>query len=189
MLPRIIAICGAKRSGKDTVADVLCKHHGYTKIKISEGLKDMLKLLFGFSDEQLETDAKDAVDTHWQVSPRQLMQFFGTEIMQYELQKIIPNVGRSFWVDRIIRQYVLCNPDKKYVISDLRFQHEYDALLPYNPYVIRVQKEIDAPQLDVVKQLHVSEQEYLGIPCDKVYINNGSLEDVELHFKDIINQT
>jgi dephospho-CoA kinase len=170
MLPSIVAICGVKRAGKDTVANILCDEYGYTNIKVAEGLKDMLKLLFAFTDGQLETDEKDIICPRWGVTPRSLMQFFGTEIMQYELSTILPHVGRRFWIMQLINKHIAHNPSKRFVISDMRFVHEYESLLPFSPFVIKVDRNIST-QYDA----HISEQEFTRIPTDWVVNNNNDI--------------
>lgn len=176
-LPRVIAVCGLKRSGKDTVADMLCSAYGYKKIKIAEGLKDMMRVVFGFSEDQLETDAKDQLDPRWGITPRLAMQFFGTEIMQYEIQKIMPDIGRTFWIKRMIEEHVERHPFERFVVSDMRFVHEYDMLKPYHPLVIRVERD-EAAAAPCLSGMHVSEREFKSIPCSVIIKNNGTRNDL-----------
>lgn len=182
MTPRIIAICGLKRSGKDALADALCNLYGYEKIKISEGLKEVLKTLFSFTEAQLESDLKDLPDAKWGVTPRKIMQFMGTEIMQYEIQKVLPNVGRTFWIKKIIDTYIDSYPSKRYVISDMRFLHEYEALQKYFPYVIRVER--DGGNLDP-GCTHPSETEFKSIPYNALFDNRGTLLDIDQYAKSL----
>lgn len=175
--PPVIAICGLKRSGKDTIADYLCENYGYTKIKIATPLKQGLKAMFGFTDEQLESDKKDCLDERWGIEPRKAMQFIGTEIMQYRIQEILPNIGRSFWIKSLIEEYISNqsehdNTKKRYVIPDLRFLHEYEILSKHNTTFWRVEriKELDIDNTHPC-DLHSSEQEYLTIPVTKIFAN------------------
>ena len=177
-LPRVIAICGMKRSGKDTMANMISDMYGYQNIKISQSLKDMLSVAFGFTQNQMETDEKDHIDTKWGVSPRRIMQFMGTEVMQYELQKVIPDIGRTFWIRNLIESHIAPNPDKKYVISDLRFVHEYEALKAYDIYIIHIDRD-GGKQEDTEASHHISEIEYKSIPFDMKYKNESSLEDMK----------
>lgn len=183
-MPRIIAVCGLKRSGKDTISDYLCERFGYQKIKIAQGLKDMLKASFGFTDEQLETDLKDEVDPKWGVSPRLVMQFMGTNVMQYEIQKILPNVGRTFWMKRIIEHYLDKDDTTKYVISDMRFVHEYEMIKKYSPLVIRVERS----SLSLPFDLHPSELDHKNIPCDLIIDNNKSIDALLASLVDLITK-
>ena len=173
---KIIAISGHKRSGKDVLADHFVSKYNYTKIKMADKLKQVLKLLFDFTDDQLESDIKETIDLSWMITPRKAMQFFGTEIMQEKIQELLPNIGRKFWVTNLINQIKNDNKNK-YVISDLRFYHEYEELLKLagdNLYVIRITREScinEQPQ-------HISELEYMTIPSTINIENTGSIEEL-----------
>ncbi len=177
MTPSIIAICGLKRSGKDTIADVLCECYGYEKAKIATPLKDALKILFKLSDAQVEGNEKDIIDPRWGVEPRRLMQFIGTEVMQYQLQELLPDVGRTFWIKRLIEEHITQNKgtNKKIVIPDLRFKHEYDLLSKYNAVFWRVERFYN----DNIHETHSSELEYLDIPVEHIFKNEGSKAQLE----------
>lgn len=186
--PKIIAISGLKRSGKDTIADYLCINYGYTKIKIANPLKQGLKVMFGFTDEQLESDAKDEIDPRWEVQPRKIMQFIGTDVMQYQLQQIIPGVGRKVWIKSLIEEHIANsrNLDKLFVIPDLRFLHEYEELSKYNTVFWRVNRITELDKFNHVCDLHISEKEYLQIPVSHIFKNetkNGlfSQIDTQIH--------
>ena len=173
-LPRVIALCGARRVGKDTLAAHLVSRHGYEHIKITAPLKQVCKTLFSFTDDQLETDIKEAIDERWGVSPRQVMQFLGTEVFQYKIQELLPGVGRNFWVNSMVNM-IEANPEKRYVISDMRFLHEFEALRRFGMLTVKissphvVQNNTDA---------HVSEQEHTTIREDVHIANTSSREDM-----------
>jgi dephospho-CoA kinase len=171
--PKIIAICGLKRSGKDTIADYLCSNYGYTKIKIANPLKQGLKQMFGFSDEQLESDKKDEIDPRWEVQPRKIMQFIGTEVMQYQLQQIIPGIGRKVWIRSLVEEYInkSTGSSELYVIPDLRFLHEYEELAKHNALFWRVERITELEKLNHSCDLHISEKEYLQIPVSDIFTN------------------
>lgn len=50
---RIIGIMGKKNSGKDTVADFLCKHSPFVKVAMADPMKRICKQVYDFTDEQL----------------------------------------------------------------------------------------------------------------------------------------
>lgn len=177
MLPKVIGICGLKRCGKDTLARYFVDHHGYKHCKIADDLKKVVQVLFGFTDGQLETDEKDQVDPSWNITPRSAMQFFGTEVMQYKIQEILPDVQRNFWIMSFIKKHLHTQP---IVISDLRFLHEYDALMKAsqsNMLVIRVERD------SCVNCSHASEQEHKDIPANMVIHNNGNIEELYVELK------
>lgn len=172
-LPRIVALCGPRRVGKDTIANYLVGY-GYEHIKITAPLKAVCKTLFHFTDDQLETDSKEFVDPRWEVSPRQVMQFIGTEVFQYKIQELLPQMGRNFWINSLTA-LIESNPDKKYVISDLRFLHEHKALERFDMYTIKISSNrVQQNNTD----LHPSEREYQNV-VENVHIqNNGTKEDL-----------
>lgn len=185
MNSKVIAICGLKRSGKDTIADYLCNHHGYVKVKIASPLKDGLKCMFGFTDVQLETDMKDVVDERWGVEPRKIMQLMGTEVMQYQIQSLCPGLGRSFWIKRLVEEHIKTASHEKIVISDLRFKHEYDMLKEHNVVFLRVERE-NQPCTPSTECTHSSEREYLDIPVSHIFKNHDKknlYEQVEKHLQ------
>lgn len=185
-IPKIIGICGRKRSGKDTIAQYLCQQYGYENQKISEDLKKMVQLLFGFSDEQVEDDTKDVNDTRWDISPREAMQFFGTHVMQKEIQHLLTKkqIGRRFWIESFVTKHNLHDTEKRIVISDIRFLHEYEVLKRYNAFIIRVDK--DAMPFD--QSDHESEKDYINIPTDAILKNNGNVIDLYNNIEDMISQ-
>jgi hypothetical protein len=169
-LPRIIAICGCKRVGKDTVAEHLRDKLGYKVVKFAEPLKDMLKVLFGFSHEQIES-TKDVVDPMWGVAPRKVMQFFGTEIMQFEVQRLLPNIDRGFFVKSLLARH---KDDERIVISDMRFIHEWEAIKNTHSDSLIIKITRNGGLVDD----HVSEKELEQIQPDLVIENNGTLESL-----------
>ena len=128
----IIAICGLKRCGKDTLADYIVSRYGFEKVKIADPLKEACKQLFGLTDAQVELDEKDVVDDKWGVAPRQILQFVGTEMFQFKLQELLPDIGRSFWM----RQLLETHKKGCIVISDMRFVHEYEILKAAQPDLV-----------------------------------------------------
>lgn len=170
----IVCVCGLRRSGKDTIANILKNDHGYKVVKIAGLLKDMLKTVFNFTDEQLEGDLKEELDPRWGVTPRKVMQFMGTEVMQFKIQELLPDIGRMFWTRAFIERYLPANNTDNLVISDIRFLHEYEELKKHtnNIRVIRVLRQ--GCNLDD----HASEKEYLKIPVDNIIENDGTIEDL-----------
>lgn len=181
-MSKIILICGKKRSGKDTIANYLHQQFGYKNMKISASIKSICKILFDFSDDQMENDDKEKIDPKWNISPRQAFQFIGTDMMQYKIQELLPNIGKLFWIKSFIEK--IKNTSIPIVVSDVRFIHEYEELKKiFNIIVIRVERDT------TYDDTHISEKEYLEIPYDILIKNNSTISDLhtELHTR-IINQ-
>jgi len=117
----IIGITGRKRHGKDTIADYLVEHYGYTKMAFADPIRDICRDMFGFTAEQ----EKDAVDDRWGISPRRAMQFIGTDLVRAHIHELLPDVGDNFWVKCLLNRVP---PEARIVVSDVRFPNEAAAV-------------------------------------------------------------
>jgi len=189
-MSNIIAICGAKRSGKDVLAKYLVATRGFKKLSFAEPLKKAVKELFNFNDIQVGIDEenavgneKDIIDERWGISPRKALQFFGTEIMQHAIDELVPNTNRGFLAD-ILLSRISGNSCDSYVISDMRFLHEYNKLKS-SAKVRKVRSlivvKISRPSINLsegIRDTHISENEYIDIPYDVEIVNDGAISDL-----------
>ena len=196
-MPKIIAICGAKRSGKDVLADHLVKKYNYERLAFADPLKLAVKSLFNFDDNQVGigedkgTDKKDIIDERWGITPRAALQFFGTEIMQEKIQELLPTIKRNFFANTLKNYIENAEEGKKFVISDLRFIHEYDILanLSNIAHKDKMIVRVIRPSKNRTKEqeTHISELEYTNIPYDIIMINNGSIDEYISRFEKLIS--
>jgi hypothetical protein len=171
MMPKIIAICGAKRSGKDTLAHYISYKYLYQKIAFADPLKEAVNVLFQFSPEQTgDSDLKDVIDKQWGITPRRALQFFGTEVLQYKIQELLPNIDRKFLANALVSS-ITRNDYDHHVISDMRFVHEYEAVKKLGAFVIHVDRPSIEENYYHDVQAHCSEVEYRNIPYD-LHIKN-----------------
>lgn len=170
----IVAICGYKRSGKDTIADYLAFKYNFKKMHIADPMKDVCAILFNLNYDQLHGDLKDVKDVTWGVTPRRIMQFFGTELMQNEIQGLLPDVGRTFWIRSLCSK--IKNQSTPIVIPDVRFHHEINALRHEFKNCVKLIKVIN----NRVEQTddHVSEKQWLEMQEDTIILNNGAYNDL-----------
>jgi hypothetical protein len=175
-MPRIVALCGLMRSGKDTVANYLRDSHKYENVKLAGALKAMLQVMFNFDQDQLEGDKKDEVDPYWNITPRRAMQFFGTEVMQYKVRELLPQYDRTFWVAataKTIAARLKEDPNGLFVISDMRFIHEHRYLKAIYPDMVTI--KIERPSQESDAHSHESEKEFKLIKEDILITNDGTL--------------
>lgn len=95
---QIIGIIGKKRHGKDTIADYLVSNYGYTKVSFADTLKDVCHIIFGFNQKQLHNEEKEMIDDIWNITPRELFNFIGTDLMRNEFSKKFPHIGHDIWI-------------------------------------------------------------------------------------------
>lgn len=200
----IIALCGTRRSGKDTCANIICdEFKGFEHRKIAAPLKAMCKSIFGFSIKQMENDDKELIDDRWGVSPRQAMQFIGTEMFQYKLGELLPHIGRTFWIRQATSSLLLNNisnvrnsEPKHFVFSDLRFNHEVEYLKEFchvnniRVHFVRIVRsgvpplDTNSPSIDE----HSSERECLSIPvCAEITNDHTNPKGHDILREQVVN--
>ena len=74
----MIGIIGHSRSGKDTTANYIVKKYKYEKYALASPIRQIAKIMFFFSDNELETKSSKK-NIIWDVTPREAMQLIGTE--------------------------------------------------------------------------------------------------------------
>lgn len=145
----IIAIHGAKRSGKDTLFERLTK---YSSLKVKRFAfadipKQILGLTLGLTPEGVDSFMKEGARLALKhegclegehtdlVSMREAMQTFTTEAM-------MPVFGQKVWADLVraqIQKFDHGYTDEYLVgITDLRFEHELDSLMHLPDYTFTV---------------------------------------------------
>lgn len=184
---KIIALCGFKGCGKDFVASYIHETYHFEHLKISTKLKEVTRILFDIDDDQIEGNRKECIDERWNVTPRQMMQFMGTEMFQYKIQELIPECDRNFWI-KSFANAVKANKNNNIVVSDMRFLHEYHYLKKHLQTHELIVIRIDSSTKNIydTKDTHVSETEYKQIPID-FQITNNMTNDIKSCLNTIIN--
>ncbi len=176
----LYGILAKKQHGKDTIADYLVSNYGYTKTSFAEPLKQSLKVLFGFTDEQLYGGLKEVPDSFWGVTPRETMQFVGTEVFRDQIQRLIPSVRDEFWVHHF-KNWYMKNRVENVVVADVRFQNEVDAIHAMGGKVIKVVR----PCLDGMPE-HASEDIDRITNFDFLVMNDKCIEELYSNVEQVI---
>lgn len=142
-MQKVIGIGGLKKSGKNAVADILVRDHGYVLFAWADTLKGACRLVFGFTEEQVNGDLKEIVDAFWGLTPREVMQKVGTEGFRA--------IWEDIWVRALLRRIAGV---PRVVITDCRFPNELAAVRALGGRVWLVDRK--GLQLDV--DGHSSEQ-------------------------------
>lgn len=173
----LIGLTGKAGVGKSTVANILVRHHKFLAYALASPLKEAACVMFGWDRQHTDGDLKDEVDPKYGISPRMVLQLLGTEFGQFMLQKHSPEfkekTGRNLWVKRMedtIDRHG--HSGHNWVITDVRFTHEAEAISYRGGYIWR----ITGPRRAEIKKSHTSEN---GIPLDLVdttIYNEGKTE-------------
>jgi hypothetical protein len=172
---RIIGITGQKFSGKDTLGSHFVKNYNYEQIAYADALKDAVKCIFDFDDEQLYGSKKEEIDEFWGTTPRQVLQFVGTDLFRNHTHELMPNVGKDIWIQvvkRKIMNKMKKNPNVCFVITDARFHNEVDVVKQLGGTVIKLRRNTGC------QDNHESETLIDSLPADYEFENNGSKEEL-----------
>lgn len=171
----LIGILGKKGVGKTTMSKHLVENYGFEIDSFAEPLKQALKIVFGFTEEQVNGAFKEVEDEYWKVTPRLIMQLFGTEIFQYEIPKYVEMktgnrlFGRDHWVRLMDKRRGLdIQHGRNIVIHDVRFAHEVNYIRQKGGIIARVVN----PDLPKPTDAHPSEMELDSMVVEEV-LNDG----------------
>jgi hypothetical protein len=171
-MTKIIALCGPAGVGKTTLAELLVKHHNYTRLNFARPIKIMLGALLkwqGASDLQirrmLDGDLKEEptglLDGQ---TPRRAMQTLGTEWRDL--------ISKNLWVN-VWQNTAEQLRAPKIVIDDMRFLHEAQKVKELDGTIIRLERSGFS-----INMGHLSEHEYMEIQYDFVLVNHTTPIDM-----------
>ena len=184
----LIGVVGLIGSGKGTVADRLEQKHGFRKDSFAKSLKDAVSCMFNWDREMLEgkTESsrywREQPDKFWSekfgkpVTPRWVLQHFGTEVMRQ-------NMHDAIWIDSCLMRY----NGTPTVIADTRFQNELKMIKKSGGILILVKRgELPSREEMEAKGAHKSEWDWMGWDFDFVIDNNGTKEELSKKVDDLI---
>ena len=184
----LIGIVGLIGSGKGTVSDRLVEQHGYIKDSFAKSLKDAVAVMFNWDRAMLEGDTtssrywREQPDPFWSeklgkpVTPRWVLQHFGTEVMRGQMYD-------GIWLDSCMGRYKGQNT----VIADTRFINEIKTIKAHGGIIVCVKRgELPTKKEMQEKGIHQSEWDWLEYDYDIVLENSGTIEDLHAKVDDLI---
>lgn len=165
----IIALHGLKRSGKDTLAKLLCKQLGGVKFAFADALYERVAEMFSLTVEELRSDEFRNTPQHqlalWKASDPDYRDFLrgqgidlrDPQVSTFHLQRygtdfIQKQLGRDYWARLLLDEIAIgLGNDQPAIISDLRRYgdswHELESLRRYGVesnrpvHIIRVERD------------------------------------------------
>lgn len=176
----LIALTGLKRSGKDTVANYLIKNYNFKKFAFSEPIKDICKICFNFTEEQLHEKNKDIIDPIYGVTPRTCMKLIGNDFFKLFLPKRIPKINDNIWINILDKKITQCD-GKNIVISDVRFINEYVYVKYKKAIVIKIIKT------SIDEKIDECERDIDEMIPDFIINNYGTIDELYAQIKFILD--
>lgn len=170
----IIGLLGRSRVGKDTAATVIIQALGQENAfikRLSQPLKDAVKALYGFTNDQVEDAQKEIVDLRYGVTPRVCIQRLCDHIMHHN--------GTDFFSRQLYGYYDTHMAGRQHmIIPDVRYAHDIDEIHKRGGIVIKIERHMSVP-------CHIWENHIDLLKGDYVVVNDSDID----HFREHINQT
>ena len=169
-MPEILGLVGYARSGKDSVASILIEEYGFERVSFADPIRNAVYTLNPYVTEAglriqplIDILGWDAVKVQYQ-EVRRLLQVFGTEVAREQWSD-------SFWVDL---GFSKMQPDGKYVITDVRFPNEAEAVRNRGGILWRIHRPGVGPVNNHASDNHISQ-----INVDLEVSNGTTLENLK----------
>jgi hypothetical protein len=177
----LIGLIGQAQSGKDTAADYLIANLGYQKKSFVGRLKELCMELFDLTDDQVNTTkGKSNMDPRYNMTPRSILQYVGTETMR--------KIDNNVWIRNAMNQVT---GDSCVVFCDVRFLNEVRAIKKRGGIVVKMIRE-DHQELSGKEAQHRSETEILNIPAElidyTISAKTGQLDKIRNEILEIVNR-
>lgn len=173
----IIGLLGRSRVGKDTAAKCIITTLGDQNAvltRLSQPLKDAVRVLYGFSHEQVEDHLKEVVDARYNTTPRVCIQKLCEHIMSLH--------GNDFFSRCLYSKYDNGHFDKKIVvIPDIRYQHDIHEIRKRGGIVIKIVR--DNAQIP----LHEWEAPIDSMTGDFIVKNNADIAWINTQINQILH--
>lgn len=168
----VVGLIGYPSSGKDVVAQELCRRHGFTRIAFGDAIKDMMLLL----DPRYE-GSRAKLEKHKMLGADDPLE---TRVRLQALGEYARGVNSRFWIDAAAKRVPRTGP---VVFTDIRYRNEldwvrYDSDMPgvrHDGVIIGLER----PGYEAVND-HVSERNTasLLLDADAIVINDSTVENL-----------
>lgn len=147
---KIVFLVGKQRTGKDTVADLLVQHFGFTKMSLADKVKEVARDLF-------DMKGKD----------RGLLIQIGTKMRE---------IQEDVWLEYLLNK---THPKTPIVIPDVRFPNEFKTLKDMGAISVRVDASVDVRKFregyDEEFENDTTEEALVNHETDFTILNEGTL--------------
>lgn len=149
----IVGLSGKRGVGKTAAAKHFEKRYSFVRVSFAAELRRMARVLMPFTEADLtDTHKKEAKFDKYEWTPRDFMIRFG-EFMRYH--------DPEYWLDQVFDKL---DTKKDYVIDDMRFKNEYEAVKKLGGLTMRIERyEKDNPfgkDLDIASEKDLDDAQF-----------------------------
>lgn len=155
----IVGLTGYAGAGKDTAADWLVRHRGFTRVAFADGVKE-LALRLGGPGLRADVEAVGWDELKRDPGVRERLQDIGLAVREV--------IGADVWVRAAFDRMPA---EGRFVVTDVRFLNELEAIRSAGGKVVRIERPGTGPANG-----HVSEVGLDGHPADAEVFNRGTAE-------------
>lgn len=165
--PHIIALTGssASHSTRECIARHLVKKYSYHRLDFNDPVKTITKELFNYTEQEMNSEK---LDWKYNITPKQAHNFIAKDILQHKIQELLPEYDKRFLAQHLITRMQTHARNKRFIISDLLYYHEYQELARYDPFIIRVDDK------------NKNDEEYKMIPYNIKVLDCGTTDEKKI---------
>ena len=160
----IIAFGHKAQTGKDTAGEYLVERYGFKRIAFADRLKEMCSLLTGIPFEEFFGEAKHTYNERWGMTHREMAQKMGTEAIRNGFHE-------DAWAIAALSNL---DPNKDYVVTDMRFPNEAEEVRRQGGVLIRIDRDTTGYEIDRTHPSETSLDDFDD--WDLIIKNDGSLK-------------
>lgn len=172
----IIGFTGRAGAGKDTAASLI--EPRVHNLAFAKPLKDAAKILFNFTDEQLyDPVKKEEVDPKWGKSPREILQWLGTDVLRNHISKDFFLINMENRIKEIEKENI--------AITDVRFNNEAELIHKKGGIIIKIERPF-AEGSGTEHTLHPTELGISSKLVDYTITNDSTIEELKIKLEKIL---
>ena len=180
--PPLYGLMGTKGSGKDTSVAHLRANPRIACYALADPLKQVTRDLFQMTDSQMnDPNEKEIIDPRWKRSPRELLQWLGTDCIRNQIDSEFWLKRFVLWYDNVVRKGGV----DAIFITDIRFKNEAEMVWRLGGKVVRVVREGDDAPTDPTTK-HVSETQLDTVVPDMFMRNDKTVEALQQKINDML---
>jgi dephospho-CoA kinase len=183
---KVVALTGSKGSGKDTVGQLITDAFGGQTIAFADPIKNVVEHIFQLPVQGVGLEDHQAYDQFKRT--RMIFDLPKFNMMSIEARHVVREIGmlmREYddkQFNKYVKEKIESDPNKIWVVTDLRFDNEYTMLKSIGAKVVKITRPA------YTYDGHITEREFNDSLVDYTLMNDGSLDYLKIRTDIVMNQ-